>query len=169
MIDLAARASRISLVLTDCDGVLTDNGVYYGEQGEVLKRFSMRDGMGVERLRNAGITTAIVTGERSESVRCRAEKLRIRAWRGVKDKAAVLDEILTEYGTSMGRVAFIGDDVNDLALMARIAADGLLGCPGDAMPDVRERVHYVTRTHGGHGAFREFAEIILKHQTAVRA
>jgi 3-deoxy-D-manno-octulosonate 8-phosphate phosphatase (KDO 8-P phosphatase) len=71
------RARKTRLVLTDSDGVLTDNGVYYGEHGEVLKRFSIRDGMGVERLRNAGIATGIITGEKSPSVRARAEKLRI--------------------------------------------------------------------------------------------
>lgn len=159
------RAARIRLVLTDCDGVLTDGGVYYGEQGEVLKRFSIRDGMGVERLRNAGIGAAIVTGERSESVRKRAEKLQIRAFLGVKDKAGVLDEILSEYGVSAASTAFIGDDVNDLPLMSRLAADGLLGCPSDAIVAVRDRVHWVGTVPGGHGAFREFAELILSSRS----
>lgn len=158
---LVARAARVQLVLTDCDGVLTDNGVYYGDQGESLKRFSMRDGMGVERLRNAGVAAAIVTGERSECVRRRAEKLQIRAYLGVKDKAAILAEILTEHGAELASTAFIGDDVNDLPLMARLAEDGLLGCPSDAMSAVQEKVHWVGSVPGGHGAFREFAELVV--------
>src|SRR5580704_11422278 len=90
------RAKKIKLVLTDVDGVLTDNGVYYGENGEVLKRFSIRDGMGVERLRKlCGIGTGFVTGETSPSVARRAEKLGIRELHlGVKNKLERLQEIL---------------------------------------------------------------------------
>src|SRR5438105_7910342 len=96
--ELAARARRLRLVLTDSDGVLTDAGVYYSERGEELKRFSIRDGMGVERLRDAGIATAIVTGEKSGSVVRRAEKLGIRAYLGIKDKAALLPVALADAG-----------------------------------------------------------------------
>ena len=157
----ATRAAAVMLVLSDCDGVLTDGGVYYSDGGEAMKRFSIRDGMGVERLRNAGIGTAIVTGERSPSVQHRADKLGIRAHLGVKDKAAELDRILSEHGFDTGRVAYIGDDVNDLSAMERIREFGLTGAPGDAVPEIRNRAHYVTRALGGHGAFREFAEWIL--------
>jgi 3-deoxy-D-manno-octulosonate 8-phosphate phosphatase (KDO 8-P phosphatase) len=81
--EIGKRAAAIRIVITDCDGVLTDGGVYYGPEGEVMKRFSIRDGMGVERLRNAGIATAIMSGERSPSIQKRAEKLSIRAYLGV--------------------------------------------------------------------------------------
>ena len=88
---LQEKAAKIVLLLSDVDGVLTDNGVYYGAEGEVLKKFSVRDGMGVERLRNTGIETGIVTGETSPSVKKRAEKLNISELHlGSKDKAAVL-------------------------------------------------------------------------------
>ena len=156
-----ARARAIQLVLTDCDGVLTDGGVYYSESGESMKRFSIRDGMGVERLRNAGIATAIVTGERSPSVQHRADKLGIRAHLGVKNKAAELDKILLEHGFDSSQAAYIGDDVNDLAAMEQIHLAGLTGAPGDAVPEIRKRAHLVTQALGGHGAFREFAEWIL--------
>src|SRR5579859_4945173 len=111
-----AKARRIKLLLTDVDGVLTDNGVYYGEDGEVLKRFSIRDGMGVERLRKlCGIETGIVTGELSPSVARRAEKLNIaHLYLGVKDKRARLLEIMEATGLGWDEIAFIGDDVNDL-------------------------------------------------------
>jgi 3-deoxy-D-manno-octulosonate 8-phosphate phosphatase (KDO 8-P phosphatase) len=126
-----------------------------------MKRFSIRDGMGVERLRNAGIASAIVTGERSPSVQHRADKLGIRAHLGVRDKLRELDGILADGGLALDEIAYIGDDVNDLAVMRRIGAGGLVGSPGDGMPEVRAAASYVTQAAGGHGAFREFAEWIL--------
>ncbi len=162
--ELRRRASRVRLVLTDCDGVLTDGGVYYSARGEELKRFSMRDGMGVERLRGSGIGTAIVTGESTEVALRRAEKLQIRAHLGVKDKAAALAEILALHGVSMEEVAYIGDDVNDVGAMERVREVGLVAAPKDAMAEVARRAHYVAEAEGGRGAFRDFAEWILSHR-----
>jgi YrbI family 3-deoxy-D-manno-octulosonate 8-phosphate phosphatase len=155
------KAQKIKLLLTDVDGVLTDNGVYYGENGEVMKRFSIRDGMGVERLRKiAGIDTGIVTGELSPSVARRAEKLQItHLYLGVKDKLGRLNEIIATHGLSWEEIAFIGDDVNDLEVLQRV---GLSACPADAMEDVSDIVHYHCRERGGYGAFREFAEYIIQ-------
>jgi len=155
------RASRLRLVLTDCDGVLTDAGVYYSARGELMKRFSLRDGMGVERLRDAGIRTAIVSGEASPAIRKRAEKLDIAAYLGVSRKTALLDRILGEHECDRSAVAFIGDDVNDLPLMVEIGERGLTAAPADAMPDVMAVAHFRCRERGGHGAFREFAEWLL--------
>ena len=154
------KAKRIKLLLTDVDGVLTDNGVYYGEQGEVLKRFSIRDGMGVERLRNlCGVETGIVTGELSPSVARRAEKLKITQLHlGIKDKRGRLEEVLSAGGWGWDELAFIGDDVNDLEVLRKV---GLSACPADAMAAVCGVVHYRCVAHGGHGAFREFAEWII--------
>ena len=119
------RAARIKLVATDVDGVLTDAGVYYSDAGEAMKRFSLRDGMGVERLRDDGIETAFITRENSPIVARRAEKLKIRlCYLGVRDKAAVLPTLLAEAGVSAGEVAYIGDDVNDSGIMARDRARG---------------------------------------------
>lgn len=155
------KAQRIKLLLTDVDGVLTDNGVYYGENGEVMKRFSIRDGMGVERLRKlCGIDTGIMTGELSPSVARRAEKLQItHLYLGVKDKLGRLNEVMRTHQLSWEEIAFIGDDVNDLEVLQRV---GLSACPGDAMPAVREVVHYQCQERGGYGAFREFAEQIIQ-------
>jgi 3-deoxy-D-manno-octulosonate 8-phosphate phosphatase (KDO 8-P phosphatase) len=161
-VEVRVRASRVRLVLTDCDGVLTDAGVYYSARGEELKRFSIRDGMGCARLAEAGIRSAIVTGERSEAVQRRAEKLGIRAYLGVSDKGAALASILADHGASLGGVAYIGDDVNDLGAMDAIREQGLLGAPADAFPAVARVVHHVTKAPGGHGAFREFAEWLLE-------
>lgn len=157
---LKEKAGKIKLVLTDVDGVLTDNGVYYGETGEVLKRFSIRDGMGVERLRKiCGIETGIITGELSPSVARRAEKLSITELHlGIKDKLGQVIRILEKRGIDWPEVAYIGDDVNDLEVMTRA---GIAACPGDAMPAVMEIVHYRCMAKGGYGAFREVAEWLI--------
>jgi len=159
---LRQRAGRIALVLTDSDGVLTDTGVYYGPDGEALKRFSIRDGMGVERLRAAGVETAILTGENSPSVRKRAEKLRMRfLYLGVKDKAGHLQTICQETGFSPEQIAFIGDDMNDFGIIRELTPVSLTGAPADAIPAIARMVTYHCRERGGYGAFREFAEWIL--------
>jgi len=161
---LIEKAKKIKLLLTDNDGVLTDNGVYYGENGEVLKRFSIRDGMGVERLKKlCGVETGIITGETSPSVRKRAEKLAItELYLGIKDKAALLNDIVWRKNINPDEIAFIGDDVNDLLIMEKI---GLSACPGDAMPQVVKQVDYICNNKGGNGAFREFAEFIIAAKT----
>jgi 3-deoxy-D-manno-octulosonate 8-phosphate phosphatase (KDO 8-P phosphatase) len=120
--------------------------------------------MGVERLRVAGIETAIITRERSGSVGGRAKKLGARLYRGISDKLAYLPAILAEMGVSLGEVAFIGDDVNDLAIMERIGAEGLTGAPLDAMPEVARLAHYRCAAPGGQGAFRDFVEWILRRR-----
>jgi 3-deoxy-D-manno-octulosonate 8-phosphate phosphatase (KDO 8-P phosphatase) len=161
--ELAARARRLRLVLTDCDGVLTDGSVYYSEAGEALKRFSMRDGMGVERLREAGIATAIMTRESSAVVRRRAEKLLLpHHFEGVKDKAAHLDVVARDTGTSPDQWAYMGDDLNDLGIITAISERGLTAAPADAVPEVLAAVHHRTGKPGGHASFREFAEWILR-------
>ncbi len=160
---LVGRAQRVRLVLTDCDGVLTDGTVYVSEHGEALKRFSLRDGMGVERLREAGIETAIVTRERSPIVARRAEKLRLpHLFEGVLDKAAELARILAAAGCGPDEVAYIGDDVNDLGILGEVGREGLTAAPFDALETVADAVHHVCRARGGEGAFREFAEWILR-------
>ncbi len=160
---LKEKAARIKLLLTDSDGVLTDNGVYYSADGEKMKRFSIRDGMGAERLRKlCNIETGIITGETSPSVIKRAEKLAITELHlGIKDKAGVLYEILERKNLRADEVAFIGDDVNDLAIMA---LTGFTACPSDAMIQVRRKVDYICENKGGDGAFREFAEFIISSQ-----
>ncbi len=161
---LIEKAKKIKLLLTDVDGVLTDNGVYYSEAGEVMKRFSIRDGMGVERLRKCcNIETGIVTGETSGSVVKRAEKLHITELHlGIKDKAALLAVILERNGLLPEEIAFIGDDVNDIGIIQLV---GLSACPGDAMPQVAELVNFHCQQRGGYGAFREFAEWLIACRT----
>ncbi len=157
--DLQARAKRIKLLLTDCDGVLTDNGVYYSERGEEMKRFSIRDGMAVERLRAVGVESGIMTGETSGSVQKRADKLRITELHlGIKDKPARLREIMVRTGLAAEEIAFIGDDTNDMEILKLV---GLAACPGDATSFARAVADFHCETAGGHGCFREVAEFII--------
>lgn len=158
---LKEKAIKIKLLLTDCDGVLTDGGVYYGENGEVLKKFNIRDGMGVERLlKYANVETGIITGEVSPSVKKRAEKLKITELHlGIKDKPAVLHAILQRKNLQADEVAYIGDDTNDVEIMKLV---GLTACPADAMIFTKNIAHYICENKGGEGAFREFAELIIQ-------
>src|SRR3569833_435917 len=153
---LNEKLSRIKLLLTDCDGVLTDGGVYIGEAGEEFKRFDIRDGMGVERLRNfAGVTIGIVTGELSPSLIKRAEKLKITELHlGIKDKPAAFAEIINRLGLLPEDVAYIGDDTNEIEVM-KLA--GITACPADAISFVKEVAAIICQAKGGDGCFREFA------------
>jgi 3-deoxy-D-manno-octulosonate 8-phosphate phosphatase (KDO 8-P phosphatase) len=161
--DAAARAARIALVVSDNDGVLTDGSVYVSPAGEQMKVYSVRDGMGIERLRMAGIATAVLTREPPALIAPRALKLELRhLWTGVRDKRAHLPRILEETGLTVEQLAYIGDDLNDLDIIEAIGSAGLTAAPADAMPRVREAVHYVCEAPGGRGAFRELAEWLLR-------
>jgi 3-deoxy-D-manno-octulosonate 8-phosphate phosphatase (KDO 8-P phosphatase) len=162
--EITTRAQRIKLVLTDVDGVLTDTGVFYSARGEEMRRFSIRDGMGMEILRDHGIETAMISREGSENVRARSAKLKLR-WQflNIWDKHEALAEVLKETGLQVNELAYIGDDVNDLEIMKLIAPHGLTGCPQDAMPVIQEVSHFHSAVKGGYGAFRDFADWILRH------
>jgi 3-deoxy-D-manno-octulosonate 8-phosphate phosphatase (KDO 8-P phosphatase) len=163
--DAARRALRISLVLTDNDGVLTDGTVQVAATGELVKTYSVRDGMGVERLRERGVAVGVVTREPPELIAPRAAKLGVRLWHGVRDKRAELGRILDQAAVGLDQVAYIGDDVNDLGALRAIGEDGLTAAPADAMPEVRDIVHYICEAPGGRGAFREVAEWLLRLRT----
>ncbi|HRP93647.1 MAG TPA: HAD-IIIA family hydrolase [Ignavibacteriaceae bacterium] len=157
---LKEKAEKIKVILTDVDGVLTDTGIYYGQDGEVLKRFSIRDGMGVERLRKyASIETIIITGENSATVKTRAEKLKIQEfYLGVKKKEEVFEIIKKKSGFEKENIAYIGDESNDFEIMQLC---GFTATPADGMNFIKDISDYVCETKAGYGAFREFAELIL--------
>jgi YrbI family 3-deoxy-D-manno-octulosonate 8-phosphate phosphatase len=159
---LAATLKRIRLFATDVDGVLTDAGMYYSESGEELKKFNTRDGMGIKLLQRAGLITAIVTQERTKLVAWRGEKLMMpEVHQGVMDKLSLVREMAARHGLSMDEVAYIGDDINDLATLKAV---GFSATPADGMPAVVEAVDYVCVKKGGEGAVREIIEMILKAQ-----
>jgi len=119
--DAAGRAARLALVVTDNDGVLTDGTVYVSPTGEHMKAYSVRDGMGVERLRERGIATGVLTREQPDLIAPRAAKLALRhLWTGVRDKLAHLGRILEEAAVGLDQVAYIGDDVNDLGILEAV-------------------------------------------------
>jgi 3-deoxy-D-manno-octulosonate 8-phosphate phosphatase (KDO 8-P phosphatase) len=155
------RLAGIRFLYADGDGVLTDGKVYVGPDGVEWKRFSLRDGMGVERLRKlAGVEVGIISGEDSPALARRAAKLGItRLYLGIKDKRAVLESAAQAEGLPLSGFAFIGDDVNDLEVMA---AAGFSACPADAMPAVVAAAEYVCRNRGGEEAFREVCELIIR-------
>jgi len=152
----------IKLLLTDCDGVLTDGGMYYSESGEESKRFSTLDGMAVALLHNAGIKFGIMTGENVRLVRRRAEKMGADfCLLGVQDKLEALLKLCTEQGVALEEVAYIGDDVNDLDVLKLV---GFPCCVPGGLLQVRQAARYITQCPGGQGAVREVAELILSAQ-----
>ena len=148
------------LLCVDVDGVLTDAGMYYGPDGEVLKKFNTRDGMGIKLLQRAGLITALITMEETKLVTRRAEKLAIpEVHQGARDKLAVMREMVARHGLTLQQVAYIGDDVNDLEVLNAV---GFSAAPADALPAVRNAVDYVCRQKGGEGTVREVADLILE-------
>ena len=158
-----AAAQRVTLVVLDVDGVLTDAGYYLGDVGGTpaeLLRYDIQDGVGLMLLRQAGIKLAIITGRESESVRLRAAQLNIDAL--VQDKKGrkvpALRKMIDQFGVTMDEVAFLGDDIPDIGVMRLV---GMPVAVGNATKDVLSvaQVHLTKR--GGHGAIREFCELLL--------
>jgi len=161
--NLAHRCSKIKLVITDVDGVLTDGGMYYTSKGDVMKRFFVRDGMGVTLLRKNNIPTIIITKEETEMTRQWAKKMKIaKLYEGVIQKELILEKICKNFRVKPDEIAYIGDDVNDVELLKRI---GLAVVPNDAIDEVKKICHYKCKTNSGHGAFRELADLILSEQS----
>jgi 3-deoxy-D-manno-octulosonate 8-phosphate phosphatase (KDO 8-P phosphatase) len=156
------RASRIKLLLMDCDGVLTDGRIWLFENGEEQKGFHTRDGLGIELWHRAGLKSGIISGRNSSAVERRARGLGMSfVVQGVTEKVQAFTETVIEAGVTNEEVAFIGDDLNDIPLMMRA---GLGIAVADAAVEARDCAHYVTQLAGGYGAVREVIELILKAQ-----
>lgn len=158
--EILKKAERVKLLLLDVDGVMTDTGVYYSANGEELKRFSIRDGMGIERLRRiADVETGIVTREDTDIVAKRALKLKITELHmGVFEKEKTLQEIISRKNISAKEIAFMGDDTNDIEIMKMV---GLSACPADATEFAKKIADIVVSSKGGNGAVRDIAELII--------
>jgi len=154
---LLARAAKVRLLLLDVDGVLTDGRLYYGAEGELMKAFDVKDGHGIVLLREH-VELGVISG-RPGLARKRLEELRFKHLVfAQRDKLAGYAE-LAHLGIPDDEVAYMGDDVNDLGLLARV---GLSACPADAHPRVRAAVRLVTQAPGGRGAVRELCDLILE-------
>ena len=155
-------SSKIKLFLSDVDGVLTDGGMYYSGNGDELKKFNTRDGMGFELLRKAGIKTGIITSENTKIVECRAAKLKVDyLYQGKREggKLAAAKEICSKENINLAEVAYIGDDINCMDLLE---AAGIAACPADAMQTVKNiKGISVLKMKGGEGVVREFVEMLL--------
>lgn len=150
---------EIKLFLTDCDGCLTDGGMYYSENGDELKKFNTRDGMGFSLLRSNGILTGIITSENVALNRRRAEKLKLDIIEsGCTDKLSAVIRICKEYGIKLENTCYIGDDINDIDVLQKV---GLGCCPADANERVKLIAKYVTTKKGGYGVIREVVDKIL--------
>ncbi|HEY9515970.1 MAG TPA: HAD hydrolase family protein [Gemmatimonadaceae bacterium] len=163
MID-AALAQRIRLVGLDVDGVLTDGGIYLGDVGGTsmeFKRYEIQDGLAVHFLRSTGILVVIVTGRVSESVRIRATELEVDdvAQDAQARKLPAFRRILEKHHIAPEEAAFVGDDFPDLGILRTV---GLPVAVGNAVPEIRAACKLQLQRHGGHGAVREFTEILLK-------
>jgi 3-deoxy-D-manno-octulosonate 8-phosphate phosphatase (KDO 8-P phosphatase) len=160
MHDVASKAAQIQLVIFDVDGVLTDGRLYLGNDGNEYKAFHIRDGHGIKMLLEAGVEVAIISGRRAASVERRMTDLGIRhAYLGVQDKLAAFDSLLVRLGLTAEQVAFVGDDLIDLPVMARV---GLAIAVRDADPFVRQHAHWQTPSRGGRGAARDVCELLLE-------
>ena len=147
-------------MLTDVDGVLTDGGMYYSAQGDVMKKFNSKDGMGINILRKKNIPTIIVTKEKTEIVKKWARKMNVKkVYDGVLEKELILEKICKFFKISEKEIAFIGDDVNDLKLMQKV---GFSVAPKDGNNAVKKIADYVTKSKGGEGAVREITDLIIK-------
>lgn len=162
MLEVIRKAKQIQLLATDVDGVLTDGRLYFGNSGEELKAFSILDGLGIKLLRDSGVDTAIITGRQSELVARRARELNItRIYQGREDKRQVLEELCADLKLPLSAVAYIGDDLPDLAA---IRAAGLGVAVANAHPFVAQHADWQTSSAGGSGAVRETCELIMKAQ-----
>ena len=157
---LAERCRNLRLLLSDVDGVLTDGTVLLLPGGGEAKAFHVRDGLAIVLARRAGLRVGLLSGRASETVARRAAELGIEIVRqGVSDKPKALREIAAAEGIAPAQVAYMGDDVNDLGVMAEV---GLSAAPADAPLEVRARAFMVTDAGGGRGCLREFVEAILR-------
>ncbi|MHA7128896.1 KdsC family phosphatase [Algoriphagus namhaensis] len=156
---ILARAKVIKLLITDVDGVLTDGGIIYDNEEMEYKKFNVKDGLAVKHLKQHKILVGAITGRASKVVENRCEELRFDFhYHGVKDKGKKLEEVLETMELQFEEVAYIGDDLIDLPVLAKV---GLAVVPQDAVGYVKPQAHIVTQAAGGRGVFREVADLIL--------
>jgi len=162
--ELQERAAAIQLVVLDVDGVMTDGKITYTSDGQEIKSFNVKDGLGISLGVRAGLHFGIITARQSSIVERRAEELGIQHVKQLtKNKLPAFENLAEDLGLTMAQVAYIGDDLPDLPPMRRA---GFACCPADAATEVREAAHFVSRHTGGNGAIREILELILRSKQA---
>jgi 3-deoxy-D-manno-octulosonate 8-phosphate phosphatase (KDO 8-P phosphatase) len=154
---------RITFLLLDVDGVMTDGGIYFSERGDEFKKFNIHDGYGIAKLRQAGVRVGLLTGRSSMLVERRAKELGIEEVRqNLENKVQAYEEIKSKYSLDDKEFAYVGDDEPDLPVMKRV---GFAACPADAVASVRCQADFVSKFRGGEGAVREVVELILESRS----
>ena len=162
--DLNDRCKKITLLLLDVDGVLTDGSLYYGPNGEEIKQFFVRDGYGLKLWHQAGFRSGIITGRNSDIVSFRAAETSMSfVYQGNDDKIEAFNELLAEAKVPTDEIAFVGDDTLDIPVFERV---GLAIAVADAHEDAIKAAHYVTKTRGGSGAVREVIDMLLQARSS---
>lgn len=157
--NLIEKCNRIKLILTDVDGVLTDGGMYYSKRCDIIKKFNVKDGMGVNILLRNGIKTVIITKEKSRIVEKWGKEMNVsKILMNVKKKELEMGKICKRFKVKSEEVAFIGDDVNDIELMKKV---GFAVTPNDAVDIAKKSADFICKKDGGKGAFRELVDLIL--------
>jgi len=162
MQDILERAKKIKLVIFDVDGVLTDGGLFFGDDGQEYKAFYARDGLGIKLLQRTGVEVAVITARQSKLVVHRMNNLGIEHfYQGHLDKTIAFQEVLAKLNLQPEQAAYAGDDVIDLPVMNKV---GLAVAVQDAHPLVKKHAHWTTEHNGGRGAARDLCELIMQAQ-----
>ncbi len=160
--NLLSKLSKIKIVVSDVDGVMTDGGMYFTDSGLFMKRFDVKDGMGVILLKRTGLLTGIITSDSTEIIKSRVKRFEPDLIGiGIWEKLDFIKSYLEQENLTLENVAYIGDDVNDLDILQAV---GFSACPNDAIDEVKNIVDYICKKNGGNGAFREFADLIIKNK-----
>lgn len=165
--DLQKKLDKIKLLVIDVDGVMTDGGMYFTENGDQMKKFNTKDGMAIIALTKSNFQVAIISsGFKGEAIKARANMLGIQfCYVGRDPKLGILDEHLKDLGLNYENVAIIGDDINDLPIMQKI---GLSACPKDAVKEVKKACDIILTTNGGQACVREFIDNYLLDKPLTR-
>lgn len=159
---IAEKAKKIKLLILDVDGVLTDNRLFYGDNGVEYKSFHTRDGHGMVLLQKSNVDIGIITGRKSQLVANRMKDLKVKhVFQGIPDKLPTFLKLVEDLELELEEIAYVGDDILDLPILLRI---GLAVAPDNADPEVTTRVDYVSQFSGGQGCVREVCEIIMRSQ-----
>jgi len=159
---LREQARKIKLLALDVDGIMTDGGLTFGDDGQEYKRFHARDGLGLRYLRESGIDLALITGRTSDVVTRRASELKaVRVYQGRHEKLPAFENLCSELGLTPTQIAYMGDDIIDLPILVRC---GLAITVADAHEFVKPHAHWISSKTGGNGAVREACELIMHSQ-----
>ena len=157
---MTEKLSSLSLIVYDFDGVMTDNKVYVDQDGKERVQVNRADGLGIAEIKKLGIEQIIISTEKNPVVAARAKKLEIPCFHGVDDKKEILLEFCVKNNIDLQRVAYVGNDINDLEVMTIV---GYSFCPNDSHESIKKIANYLLKTKGGNGVIRELLDIFLEN------